>query len=108
MGQALSKRLGDDDPLVVIVAKFYLGIYSQYLLQKPTPGNIARYYLRLAWVHRDIEKFYPNSAFEKMGAKFVKLSTRFKLELPKQKDYSVVSEIALTERRCLTFCTFVF
>ena len=73
MGQALGKRLGDVDPLVVIVAEFHLGIYSQCLLQKPLPGNIARYYLRLAWVYRDVEKFYPNSTIEKMGVKFVKL-----------------------------------
>lgn len=108
MGQALSKRLGDADPLVVIVAKFHLGIYSQCLLQKPTPGNIARYYLRLAWVYRDVEKFYPNSTFEKMAAKFVRLRTRFKLELPKQKDYPVVPGIALTEEDALRFARSFF
>ena len=79
MGQALSKRLGDADPLVVVVAQFHLGIYSHSLLQDPVPGNIARYYLRLAWVYRDVEKFYPNSTFGNVDAKFVKLSTRFKL-----------------------------
>lgn len=103
MGQALGKRLGDVDPLVVIVAKFHLGIYSQCLLQKPVPGNIARYYLRLAWVYRDVEKFYPNSTIEKMGVKFVKLKTRFKLEQPKQKDFPVVPEITLTEEDALRF-----
>ena len=103
MGQALSKRLGDADPLVVVVAQFHLGIYSQCLRQKPLPGNLARYYLRLAWIYRDAEKSYPNSSIAQMGAKFTKLSTRFKMELPKQKDYPVIPEIALTEEDALRF-----
>ena len=108
MGQALSKRLGDADPLVVVVAQFHLGIYSQCLRQKPLPGNLARYYLRLAWIYRDAEKFYPNSSIAQMSAKFTKLSTRFKMELPKQKDYPVIPEIALTEEDALRFARSFF
>ncbi len=108
IGQALSKRLGDPDPLVVVVAQFHLGIFCQCLRQKLVPGSIARYYLRLAWIYRDIEKFYPDSTVEQVAPKFVKLAKRFQLELPKHKDYPAVPALALTEVDALRFARTYF
>jgi len=103
IAQALGKRLDDSDPLVVIVAQFHLGIYSQCLRLKIVPGNLARYYLRLAWLYRDASKFYPDSDLEKVAAKFQKLKKRFIGELPDHKDYPIEPGLALTEVDALRY-----
>lgn len=97
IAQALGKRLDDSDPLVVVIAQFHLGMYSQCLRLKLVPGNLARYYLRLAWLYRDVPKFYANSNIEKAAAKFEKLKKRFVGELPDHKDYPVKPGLALDE-----------
>ncbi len=106
--QALGKRLDDADPLVVIVAQFHLGIYSQCLKRDLVPGNIARYYLRLAWVFRDVKKFYPDSDIEQAATKFQKLRRRFTGELPEHKDYPSEPGLALNEIDALRFCRIYF
>ncbi|MGY8824880.1 MAG: DUF2225 domain-containing protein [Candidatus Latescibacterota bacterium] len=103
IAQALGKRLEDAEPLVVVVAQFHLGIYSQCLRLKLVPGNLARYYLRLAWLYRDASKFYPESDLEKVVGKFQKLKKRFTDELPEHKDYPIVPGLALNEVDALRF-----
>ncbi len=106
--QLLGKRLGDADPLVVVVAQFHLGIFSHCLGQKISPGNIARYYLRLAWVYRDQKKYYPDSDLQQIEGKFDKLAKRFKGELPKNSDYPVEPGLALSEEGALRFARAYF
>ncbi len=108
IAQSLGKRLADADPLVVVVAQFHLGIFSHCLSQKIAPGNIARYYLRLAWVFRDVEKYYPDSDPQQIEGKFGKLAKRFKGELPKHDDYPMEPGLALNERDALRFACAYF
>ena len=53
---AIGSRLNDSDPAVALLAKFYLGVYSHCQQQKIIPGNIARCYLRIGWIFRDLEQ----------------------------------------------------
>ncbi len=108
IAQALGKRLDDSDPLVGVVAQFHLGIYSQCLRLKLVPGNLARFYLRLAWLYRDASKFYPNSDIEKAATKFEKLKNRFTEELPEHKDYPIKPGLALAEVEALRFSRVYF
>jgi diguanylate cyclase (GGDEF)-like protein len=108
IAQALGKRLDDADPLVVVIAQFHLGIYSQCLRLKLVPGNLARYYLRLAWLYRDVPKFYPSSTIEKAATKFEKLKTRFEVELPEHKDYPIKPGLALVEVEALRYSRVYF
>ena len=64
IAQALGKRLDDEDILVQAIAKFHLGIFSQCLRVDLSPGNIARFYLRIGWLFRDQEKYYSNSVWK--------------------------------------------
>ena len=103
IAQALGKRLDDKDILVQAIAKFHLGIYCQCLKLNFSPGNLARFYLRIAWLFRDQEKFYPDSDIESVGGKFVKLRKRWKGEIPDNKDYPVEPGLALTEIEALRY-----
>ena len=103
IAQSLGKRLDDRDIMVQAIAKFHLGIYSTCLRLNLSPGNLARYYLRIAWLFRDQERFYPDSDLESVSSKFVKLRKRFKGELPAHKDYPILPGIALSEVEALRF-----
>ena len=103
IAQSLGKRLDDRDIMVQAIAKFHLGIYSTCLRLNLSSGNLARYYLRIAWLFRDQERFYPDSDLESVSSKFVKLRKRFKGELPAHKDYPILPGIALSEVEALRF-----
>ena len=103
IAQSLGKRLDDRDIMVQAIAKFHLGIYSTCLRQNLSPGNLARYYLRIAWLFRDQERFYPDSDLESVSSKFAKLRKRFRGELPAHKDYPILPGIALSEVEALRF-----
>lgn len=79
-GKGITHSLGllteDTDPLVKVMAQFFLGIYSQCLRQRIIHGNVARYYLRIAWLFRDLEKFYPGADLEAATARFAKVKKR--------------------------------
>lgn len=103
IAQALGKRLDDEDILVQAVAKFHLGIYSQCLKANFSPGNLARYYLRIGWLFRDQERFYPDSDLESVAGKFVKLNKRWKDELPELTDCPIPPGLALSEVEALRY-----
>ena len=103
IAQALGKRLDDEDILVQAVAEFHLGIYSQCLKANFSPGNLARYYLRIGWLFRDQERFYPDSDLESVAGKFVKLNKRWKDELPELTDCPIPPGLALSEVEALRY-----
>ena len=103
IAQALGKRLADKDILVQAVAKFHLGIYSQCLKVNFSPGNLARFYLRIGWLFRDQERFYPDSDLESVAGKFKKLNKRWKDELPELKDCPMPPGLALSEVEALRY-----
>ena len=103
IAQALGKRLDDKDILVQAVAKFHLGIYSQCLRVDFSPGNLARFYLRIGWLFRDQERFYPDSDLESVAGKFVKLNKRWKDELPELTDCPIPPGLALSEVEALRY-----
>jgi diguanylate cyclase (GGDEF)-like protein len=51
--KALSKGLQPEDPFGTAITQFYLGIFTECVKSTPVPGNIARSYLRIAWLYRD-------------------------------------------------------
>ena len=108
IAQALGKRLDDEDILVQAIAKFHLGIFSQCLRVDLSPGNIARFYLRIGWLFRDQEKYYSNSDLEVVEGKFVKLRKRWTGELPDHKDYPLVPGLALNEVEALRYSRVYF
>lgn len=58
----LGTSIPADDIFGTILTQFYLGIFSECLKEKPTPGTLARSYLRIAWIYRDEEKLYSEFA----------------------------------------------
>ena len=54
---SLGHDLDPDYPYESTINKFYLGIYSECLKRNPSIRDLARYYLRLAWIYRDRERF---------------------------------------------------
>ncbi len=103
VAQALGKRLDDKDILVQAVARFHLGIYSQCLRLDFSPGNLARFYLRIGWLFRDQERYYPDSDLESVAGKFVKLNNRWKDELPELTDCPIPPGLALSEVEALRY-----
>ena len=105
---SLSLRLGDQDPVVPLIAKFYLGIFSHLQLQKFVSGNIARYYLRIGWVFRDIKKYYPKSSLKHVSGSFRKIIKRFESEIPQDNDYPIQPALVLSEGEALRYAQSFF
>jgi diguanylate cyclase (GGDEF)-like protein len=103
LGLSLGKRIRDDDPMGSIIAQFHLGVYCESLRVKVIHNNIARYYLRLAWVFRSKETFYPATDVETIAGKFARIEKRWKREVPKQSEFPVVPGMALNELDALRF-----
>ena len=99
--QSLIKRLEDNSPLASLLVKLHLGIYSQAMRSKVTPGAIARYYLRVAWAFRDKETFYRDEEIGPFLENLSKLRPRWKRELPEQNDYPAQPRLALDEANAL-------
>lgn len=97
VAQSLSKRIRESDPFGSVLAKFHLGIFSRSLHTAVTPGNFARYYLRIAWLFRDQPSFYPDADVDAVVEKFSRLSRRWKRELPPNKEYPAIPLMALNE-----------
>ena len=51
--KAIGKGIVPEDPFGSAISQFYLGIFTECLKTAPVPGNIARSYLRIAWLYRD-------------------------------------------------------
>lgn len=105
---SLSLRLGSADPVVAIIARFYLGIFSHLQMQKIVPGSIARYYLRIAWILRDLNKYYPKSSLNNIRGSFRKVIKRFDLEVPEGNDYPIKPALVLGEQEALRYAKSFF
>ena len=103
IAQSLGKRMVDAEPFARAVAQFHLGIYSECLRLRIVPGSIARYYLRLAWIYRDRELFYPESDIEAIGASLQRVESLWNKGLPPHKDYPARPGLALDEVTALRF-----
>ncbi len=95
--QSLGKRIKDIDPMGSVLAKFHLGVFSQCLSTNLSPGPIARYYLRIAWIYRDKDTFYPEADLDKITTGLGKLQDRWAKGLPPHKDYPAKPVLALNE-----------
>ncbi len=111
-GKGITHSLGllteDTDPLVKVMAQFFLGIYSQCLRQRIIHGNVARYYLRIAWLFRDLERFYPGADLEAAAARFSKVRKRWQKAIPENKDYAAVPKLTLDEADALRYARSYF
>ncbi|MBT5830938.1 MAG: DUF2225 domain-containing protein [Candidatus Latescibacteria bacterium] len=58
VARILCTSIPTDDIFGTLLAHFYLGVFSECLKERPMPGNLARFYLRIAWIYRDEEKLY--------------------------------------------------
>jgi len=95
--QSLGKRIKEEDPMGSILAQFHLGVFTQCLSSNLPSGAIARYYLRIAWLYRDKDTFYPEADLDKITASMGKLQERWAKGLPEHKDYPAKPELALSE-----------
>lgn len=99
--QSLLKRLTESDPLLRAISQVHLGILSQCARTRILPGPIARYYLRIAWLFRDRERYYAASDLEAVAASLDKCRSRWKKDLPPRKDYPIEPDIAVDEVQAL-------
>jgi diguanylate cyclase (GGDEF)-like protein len=99
--QALGKLLSDDDPLASTLVKFHLGVFSQCLLTRFVAGNIARYYLRVAWLYRDREVYYRDADLERFVQRMTPLKEMWDRDLPKNKEYPAAPQLGLDEAGAL-------
>ena len=96
--QVLKKRVEEGGyPLSKMLAQFHLGVFIQCLRTKILPGNIARYYLRIAWLFREQERYYSDANIEEEGQKLERIKERWEKDLPDQKDYPEVPQPACNE-----------
>lgn len=101
--QALGKLIAPNDLFASAIAQFHLGIFSHCLRHEISPGSMARYYLRLAWVYRDQETYYAGANTAALKQQLTQLKTRWEAELPRQKEYPVPPGLALDEAGALQF-----
>ena len=99
--QSLLKRITDDDPFGSTHAKIHLGIFSQCARSRVGVGVIARYYLRIAWLYRDIETYYAETDPDAHAASVRKVRKRWAKELPPHSDYPTEPGIAVSEIEAL-------
>lgn len=97
LAQSLGKRLRDEQPLLAAVARFHLGIFSQTLRLRVVPGNLARFYLRIAWLYRDQPAFYPEETIAGIVEDLEPLTKRWERDLPEHPDYPARPTLALDE-----------
>jgi len=95
--QALGKLINPKEPFVTVLAQFHLGIFSHCLRQRIAPGNLARYYLRLAWIYRDLEAYYAGTNLAGVRKQLEGIEGRWNAELPKHKDYPQMPELVADE-----------
>jgi diguanylate cyclase (GGDEF)-like protein len=99
--QSLLKRVAHSDPLLNVIAKLQLGILSQCCRRKVMAGPIARYYLRIAWLFRDRDRFYPDSDPEEITVSLRKCRSRWNKDLPDHKDYPIQPTVVVDEIEAL-------
>ncbi|MDA0747202.1 MAG: GGDEF domain-containing protein [bacterium] len=96
--QALKKGIHPEDPFGTPLAQFFMGIFTQCLRNSPVPGNLARSYLRVAWLYRDETQIYasvaPNSSIRDTLSKAAPM---WNAELPENSDYPLPPGIVTDE-----------
>lgn len=95
--QALGKMINPMEPFATVLAQFHLGIFSHCLRQRIAPNNLARYYLRLAWIYRDLEAYYAGTNLAGVRKQLEGIEDRWNAELPKHKDYPQTPELVADE-----------
>ena len=102
--QELGKGIDPSDPFGAVLIRFLLGIYSECMKGTPFYGNLGRYYLRIAWLYRDREKYYPETGEVSRAPDFLtSLREIWQEELPPHTDYPVLPGIPLEEADALRF-----
>jgi len=99
--QSLLKRISAKDPMGSLIAQFHLGIFSLCLRRRIVAGNLGRYYLRIAWIYRDRDTFYPDCDVEAFTTRLQKAAGRWKRELLDHGDYPVTPGLVLDETAAL-------
>jgi len=95
--QSLLKRVAESDALLRTLAQLHLGILAQCSRRKLSAGPIARYYLRVAWLYRDREKYHADSDLEEISDSLQKCRKGFKSDIPTHEDYPVTPTVACDE-----------
>ena len=101
IAQVLKKRVEEGEPLTQMLAQFHLGVYIQCLRSKILPGNIARYYLRIAWLFREQERYYGDANVEEEKERLERIKERWEKDLPDHKDYPELPQPACNEAAAL-------
>ena len=97
----LGHDIDPDYPYESILDKFFLGIYSECMKKTPSARDLARFYLRLAWMYRDRDVYrYPDPKPDHEA--FLKsLQEDYALLIPPQPSLPVQPIIATTEAQAL-------
>lgn len=106
--QSLLRRFEEPDALLKTLAQFHLAILAQCARSKLPAGPIARYYLRIAWLFRDQEKFYPEADSEAIAGSLRKCRKGFKRDIPPHDDYPVTPTVVVDEVEALKLCRAYF
>jgi diguanylate cyclase (GGDEF)-like protein len=95
---ALSEGFQLADPFGAPLTQFYMGIFCECLKASPAAGNLARYYLRIAWIYRDEQNVYGEFAEHSRVRDVLSAAAEpWAAELPPNDDYPVVPGIVTDE-----------
>lgn len=102
---SFSKALGllavKENSIIGAIARIHLGVFSKCLQRKIVPGDIARYYLRLAWLYRDQEKYFADEDMVGIKEQLDAVTQAWQNEFPENVEYKIKPEIALDESSAL-------
>lgn len=97
----LGRDINPDYPYEATLNKFFLGIYSECLKKNPSEKDLARFYLRLAWMYRD-RALYKSPIPKPNHEAFLKsLQESYALIVPPQPTLPVQPMLAFTEAQAL-------
>ena len=101
VAQVLGKNMAEGDLLCRTVVTFHLGIFSECLRRELSPGTLARFYLRLAWVYRQRERYYADTDLAELRRRLKGAAASWAADLPKKRGYPVEPALALSEGSAL-------
>ena len=95
---SLSEAFQMADPFGAPLSQFFMGIFTECQKSSPFAGNLARYYLRIAWIFRDEESLYGEFAqHSRVRGVLAATSDQWDSELPSNDDYPVIPSIVTDE-----------
>lgn len=97
----LGNDIDPDYPYESTLDKFFLGIYSECMRKNPSEKNLARFYLRLAWMYRDRDLYASPMPKANHQAFLKSLRESYGLIVPPQPSLPEPPIIALTEAQAL-------